>query len=114
MAKKKQPIIDPEFAAFLKEAGITDTRLLPTGEWAGLQQFMFTTGLMVGLQHDYLDFFRTRFCYKQRLDARRALEAWDGTGDPSGPWVKQKPENRPGPGLRDDEEGPSTWRPSLP
>lgn len=68
-------------------------RKLPTGEWAGIQQMMFTTALAVGLEdHGY----RTRFCYDgihQFMDAITALGAWDGQGFPPGYWIKQKPQD---------------------
>lgn len=94
-------MIDPNFAAFLKSAGITNVRLLPTGEYAGLHRFMFTTGLMVGLVHDEFDLYKTRYCYNGQLEARKALEAWDGQGDPPGNWIKQKPEDRMNPNYKE-------------
>jgi hypothetical protein len=62
-------------------------RLLPTGEWAGLQQMIFTVGLFVGLDQTG---YRTRFCYPNFWTAVLAIHEWDGTGDPPGPWIKQK------------------------
>jgi hypothetical protein len=48
---------------------------------------MFTTGLMVGL--DELG-YAYRYCYEHQADAAAALAAWDGQGDPPGPWIKIK------------------------
>lgn len=64
-------------------------RLLPSGEWAAIHNFLFTTGLMVGLDRTG---YRTRFCYESVPEALVALEAWDGQGWPPGYWIKQKPE----------------------
>ncbi len=78
-------------------AGYHPTKLLKTGEVAAVADFLFTAGLVVGLDKHAVH--RTRFCYETREDAEAALEAWDGKGDPPGPWIKQKPEDRHGPGM---------------
>jgi hypothetical protein len=71
----------------LKELGYLFVRQLPTGEWAGLMRMMFTVGLFVGLDETG---YRTRFCYERADQAWIALVTWDGTGDPCGPWIKEK------------------------
>lgn len=40
-----------------------------------------------------------RYCYENYRDAQNALMAWDGEGDPPGPWIKEKPSGRLGPGA---------------
>jgi len=70
-------------------------RVLPTGEIAGIQRQMYTTGIFVGLDETG---YRTRFCYGNYEDAMKALADWDGEGFPPGYWIKQKPENIRGPG----------------
>jgi hypothetical protein len=57
------------------------------GVLCGTQKFVFTTGLVVGL--DAAGYER-RYCYEHGPDALAALEAWDGTGHPPGPWIKCK------------------------
>jgi hypothetical protein len=42
----------------------------------------------------------TRWCYEHRVIAIMALDLWDGLGDPPGEWIKQKPEDRHGPGSQ--------------
>jgi hypothetical protein len=69
------------------ELGYEAVRKLDTGEWAGLMRFMFTTGLVVGLDSFG---YRTRFCFKHRSDALASITAWNGSGDPPGPWIKEK------------------------
>jgi hypothetical protein len=64
---------------------------LPGGLWLGLQQMIFTTGLFV-IEGELS--WRLRFCYERRADAEAALEAWDGQGDPPGPWIKEKGSGR--------------------
>lgn len=72
-------------------------RRLPTGELAGCRPQLFTTSLCVGVDDEA---YRTRYCYERAEDAKAALTQWDGAGDPPGPWIKQKPEERLGPGAR--------------
>ena len=67
--------------------GYEAPRQLPTGKWAALGRFLFTTGLVVGIDQSG---YRTRFCYPSREDAALALKEWDGQGDPPGLWIKEK------------------------
>lgn len=60
---------------------------LPSGEWAAVRSFIYTFALLVGLDETG---YRTRFCYERELDAMRAAIAWNGQGDPPGPWIKEK------------------------
>lgn len=87
---------------YLKSEGYLYIRELPTGKLAAIQQFVFTYGLIVGLD---ICGYEYRYCYENEKDAKLALETWDGTGDPSGPWIKLKGkgEERLGPGA--NEEG---------
>ena len=78
------------------EAGYRNIKRLSTGELAGTMRQMFTVGLFVGLTETG---YKRRFCYELETDADRALRQWDGTGDPPGPWVKEKPSDRLGPGA---------------
>lgn len=78
------------------DLGYSHARQLPSGEWIALQAQLFTTGLFVGLT-DYG--YRTRYCYEQASDAVAACQQWDGLGDPPGPWIKEKPSGRLGPGA---------------
>lgn len=70
----------------LQQLGYTDLRPI-AGNMCGLFRFMFTTGLMVGL--DAAGYER-RYCYERHEDALAALISWDGKGHPSGPWIKLK------------------------
>jgi hypothetical protein len=90
--------IDQESAEWLANQGYVMLRLMPDGELAGVSKYMFTHGLDMGVEPD---FWRTRWCYNTRFEAEKALEIWDGTGDPPGLWIKQKPEERRGPGSPD-------------
>lgn len=73
--------------ALIVEFGYCCPKLLATGEWAALNQYIFTAGLLVGVDEDG---YRTRFCYPTMAAAIDALAMWDGHGDPPGPWIKEK------------------------
>lgn len=95
-----------EDLAALVEDGYELATELPNGDVLVAKEMMFTTGLHV-VKANYAhetrargdSGVRTRFCYEHREDAIDALTQWDGQGDPPGPWVKQKPEDRLNPAL---------------
>ena len=87
---------DDQLFALLKAEGYLRPRRLPNGCVACLMVMNFTTWLYMDVA---LDGWRTRYCYENLTDALDALESWDGAGDPPGPWIKQKPEERLGPGA---------------
>jgi len=94
------PAETPMTAAEIEALGYFGPRLLPTGEWAALHRFLFTTDLIVGIDRFG---YRTRFGYESAFDALNALTQWGGTGDPSGPWIKEKGQGR-------DRENPNAHK----
>lgn len=81
------------------ELGYNNVRLLPTGQLAGLHSFMFTVGVVVGLSQLG---YKVRYCYASAVEALAALNEWNGSGDPPGPWIKRKGADTPdklGPGA---------------
>jgi hypothetical protein len=84
-------MIDDDTRAIFEKHGYSNLKVLANGELAGVQMFLFTYGLTVGL--GFIG-YRTRFCYHTKSEAVEALRQWDGTGDPPGLWIKQKPEDR--------------------
>lgn len=80
----------------IKAHGYAFAKQLPSGEWLGVQKMLYTTGLFVITADG--GSWRTRYCYQHSIDAILACMDWDGSGDPPGPWLKQKPEERHGPG----------------
>lgn len=76
----------PELAASL---GYFTPKRLATGEIAGVRSFVFTSAIVVGIDHWG---YRTRFCYERWMEAVAALANWDGHGDPPGQWIKEKGE----------------------
>lgn len=87
---------EPTFIEWLNENGYTHIKAMPDGTMCALQRQLFTTALMVGLDRVG---YKRRYCYERMADAREALVQWDGAGDPPGPWVKEKPSDRLGPGA---------------
>lgn len=65
----------------------TDLREVPCKGTCGLQRMIYTTGLFIQLDDNGT---QGRYCYPTETDAREALSQWDGTGDPTGPWIKYK------------------------
>lgn len=76
--------------------GYQHLREVPLQGTCGLIRMIFTTSLTVGLDEWG---YERRYCYERFEDARDALVAWDGIGDPPGPWIKEKPSDRRGPGA---------------
>lgn len=85
---------------YLKTEGYYEIREIPGKGLCGLNRFIFTTGLMVSL--DEIGYYG-RYCYANESDALKALNEWDGNGDPGGPWIKYKgrPEERSNPNMED-------------
>ncbi len=74
------------------------------GRLCVVQSFMVTSGLLVGVRFDEFGYsYDARYCFEHSFSAFAALHAWDGTGDPPGPWIKEKVSERLGPGARDEE-----------
>lgn len=93
-------MIDAELAehwSFLR------VREVPGRGDCAVQRFIFTCGLLVGVKLDRacID-YTARYCYDSARDALRALETWDGKGDPPGLWIKEKVSERLGPGAPTD------------
>lgn len=78
------------------DMGYFPVRRLPSGTVIGIRKQMFTVGLFVGLSESR---YERRYCYEHMDDAFLAFTDWDGNGDPPGPWVKEKPSDRLGPGA---------------
>lgn len=79
--------MDDDLRVFLADSGYIELRTLPTGQIAGLLRYAFTWAVVVGLDRYG---YERRYCYEYPADALRDLREWDGTGHPSGPWVKCK------------------------
>lgn len=88
---------EAELGVYLTTAGGYDmVRKLPDGKFIGVTRMITTTGLFVGLTEDM---YERRYCFEHYGDAATAFAEWNGVGDPPGPWIKEKPSNRLGPGA---------------
>lgn len=76
--------------------GYFELKTMGDGTVCGLHHQLFTCALVVGLNETG---YQRRYCYERARDALSALHGWNGTGDPSGPWIKEKPSDRLGPGA---------------
>ena len=77
---------DLALLTFLRSNGYSEFRRFD-GLCCGLQSFLYTTGLTVGLTWEG---YERRYCYESAEDAAAALAAWDGRGHPAGAWIKVK------------------------
>lgn len=78
---------DKEFIELMENEGYRYIRVIEGRGWCGLRPFMYTTGLCYGLNEHGYD---GRFCYTTYMEARVALELWDGCDNPYGQWKKHK------------------------
>ena len=86
----------PPDLAFLQwlidECGYKHPRPLPGGRFACVARMMFTHALLVGRIGDRVG-YADRWCYRSEAAAYKALQAWDGTGEPTG-WVRHPDSGR--------------------
>jgi hypothetical protein len=72
--------------AFLEEQGYQCLKIL-NGKICGLNGYLFTTGIVVGLTELGLE---RRYCFARVEDAIASFDKWDGVGHPPGNWIKMK------------------------
>ena len=66
--------------------GYRNIRTLPNGRWAATTKFLFTEAIIVGRMGELIE-VDDRWCYLTSGDARTAILAWDGNGEPAG-WIR--------------------------
>lgn len=71
----------------LKSNGYFEFREISNRGLCCLNNFMFTTGIIIGL--DMFGYYG-RYCYSDPIDAFKSYISWDGIGDPPGNWIKYK------------------------
>ena len=72
------------------QAGYIEYQAIPGRGLCALLDFVFTVGLVVGIEESS---YHKRYCYpkpKGVVDAFIDLLTWDGEGDPKGSWIKCK------------------------
>lgn len=102
MKDKEECEREARFIEHVGDGTYSSVKHFPDGECAWIARFAFTTAILYGLTpygH------RDRWCYPTAADARRALDEWDGTGEPEG-WHRH-----PDTGRRLDEHGRMYVRP---
>lgn len=87
LGKIDRQMDDDALIGELESYGYSDVRRLPDDRWVGLKHFIYTTAIVVGLDSTG---YSHRYCYEDRYEARPSLDAWDGSGDPPGNWIKRK------------------------
>ena len=75
---------------------LAECRQLEDGTIIGVGPMVFTWALYVGLSMSSYD---RRYCYEGFSSAVIAARTWDGSGDPPGSWIKEKPSDMVGPGA---------------
>lgn len=81
--------LTPELERLLEKEGYSMLREIPNRGICGLYNFIFTTGLVIGIdQYGY----NGRYCFSHPIYAIKALVIWEGFGDPEGDWIKYKGE----------------------
>lgn len=82
--------------------GVICHKPITEGPYAGtvmaIMRQLYTWGLVAGMTKFS---YKTRYCYTSLDDCFLAFAQWNGIGDPPGPWIKQKPQDRLGPGSRE-------------
>jgi hypothetical protein len=82
-----EPEIDVGLLVELLKNGYMYLVYVPGRGICGIQRMAFTVGLFYGLGETC---YQGRYCYETMAEAIADLLTWDGTGDPSGDWIKHK------------------------
>jgi hypothetical protein len=64
------------------ECGYQSPRPIGHSRYACIMPLLYTAAIIVGRIGDAC--YEDRWCYHSREDAERALDAWDGRGEPAG------------------------------
>lgn len=92
------------FEEFLTDqCGYSDVRMVAPGLYAAIRPFLFTSAVVTvraGDTHGCDD----RWCYHSHAEAKAALDAWNGEGEPGG-WHRH-----PASGRRRGDD-PPPWAP---
>jgi hypothetical protein len=83
--KEEQPLLEQ-----LMANEYWHVRKLPDGSYVGLFKFLYTWAICWDLHPGG---YEDRWCYPSYCDAKAALDAWDGEGEPQG-WHRHPPSGR--------------------
>lgn len=81
----------------VKALGYRDPKILSDGKIGCLMQFLFTYAIVTIIPSDIDIGYEDRWCYHSYDKAKKALEDWNGEGEPCG-WHRHPPSGR----RRDD------------
>jgi hypothetical protein len=65
------------------ECGYLDLRPIDNAQWVGIVPLMYTHAIIIGRLGDMTG-YENRWCYESYDNAKAALDAWDGRGEPQG------------------------------
>lgn len=80
-------MMSEELKKTLEAEGYYDLREIEGRGVCGLYPFLFTVGLVCGLDESG---YKGRWCYGNKVETITALRVWDGQGDPPYKWIKYK------------------------
>lgn len=89
---------EAEFEQFLKDLLYLDVRRLSNGLWTCIFPLLYTHAIITVRHGDEVGMV-DRWCYHSYEAAKKAIDAWNGKGEPEG-WHRH-----PMTGRRRDEEG---------
>jgi hypothetical protein len=72
---------------FLKSEGYGNLRVIEGQGICGTLDYVTTRGICCDMTEMSPGH---RYCYQNRAEANKALEAWNGKGHPPGNWIKHK------------------------
>jgi hypothetical protein len=87
MNKVKPITTNTGLASELIAEGYVHLTEIPGHGICGLNLFLYTIGLCCNLDNTG---YEGRYCFPTWHSAVAAINAWDGTGDPPGEWIKFK------------------------
>lgn len=93
-------MITHELEDFLIKEGYSHVREIPGKGVCGLFRFIYTWGLVVGI--DSVG-YKGRYCYSNHTEALGAILSWTGEDDPPFRWIKYKGEGGERARTPDDE-----------
>lgn len=79
--------IPPAFRAAIRncEGFVTHPKVLPSGRWAAVIKNKQTGAIIVGTPAEWAyGMFHDRWLYRDTAEAAKALEEWEGAGEPQG------------------------------
>jgi hypothetical protein len=76
----------------IDECGYLSPKPLPGGRYAAIYPKAYTHAIVTARIGDHYG-IDTSWCYSARAEAKAALDAWDGSGEPTG-WIRHPDSGR--------------------